>query len=74
MNNLTIVEELENDRYISSMKIVMDYLEDKLPENVGFDLLNIDDDNKAYKDITLASHNNGKATPMAHIKKGLVKH
>lgn len=41
---------------------------------MGFDLLNIDDDNKAYKDITLASHNNGKATPMVNFKKGKIEY
>jgi len=71
---LSMIHELENSRTCDNMDIVMDYIEEGLPENVGFIALNVSDDNVAYKDLSLSVNENNIPTSIVNIKNGKLEY
>ena len=67
---LSMVHEIENSRTCNNMDIVMDYTEDGLPENVGFNALNVSNDSVAYKDLSLSVNENNIPTFIVNVKNG----
>ena len=71
---LSMVHEIEDSRTCDNMDIVMNYIEDGLPENVGFDVLNVSEPGKAYKDIALAVNENNIPTFIVNVKNGKLEY
>ena len=73
---LSMIHELENSRTCDNMDIVMDYIEEGLPENVGFIALNVStdlnvsNDSVAYKDLSLSVNENNIPTFIVNVKNG----
>ena len=71
---LSMVHELENSRTCNNMDIVMDYIEEGLPENVGFNALNVSNDSVAYKDLSLSVNENNIPTFIVSVKNGKLEY
>jgi len=71
---LSIVHELENSRTCDNMDIVMDYIEEGLPENAGFNALNVSDDGVAYKELSLSVNENSVPTYLVNVKNGKLEY
>ena len=74
---LSMIHQIENSRTCNNMDIVMDYIEEELPENVGFNgfnALNVSDDSVAYKELSLSVNENNIPTSIVNIKNGKLEY